>query len=181
MSDTNTILLSSNFRASGSAEVVTSAAGTTGNNKHAVYLNPPSCDCGKWMIYHYPCSHMLAVCAKSGRQPWHLIDPKYRMDVYAHVYDTSFEPMVHEHYWAAYDGPKIIPHPSRRRDPTSGRPTKRIHNEMDVSRKRQNNHCGICKEQGHDRRKCPNRNGWIMYLRNLLSDVMMVYLYFYFR
>ncbi|GFY85367.1 hypothetical protein Acr_04g0001050 [Actinidia rufa] len=101
-----------------------------------------SCDCGKWMIYHYPCSHMLAVCAKSGRQPWHLIDPKYRIDVYAHVYDTSFEQMVHEHYWAAYDGPKIIPHPSRRRDPTSGRPTKRIHNEMDVSRKRQNNHCG---------------------------------------
>ncbi|GFS36484.1 hypothetical protein Acr_00g0046210 [Actinidia rufa] len=89
---------------------------------------------------------------KVGRQPWHLIDPKYRMDVYAHVYDTSFEPMVHEHYWAAYDGPKIIPHPSRRRDPTSGRPTKRIHNEMDVSRKRQHNHCGICKEQGHDRR-----------------------------
>ncbi|GFZ11322.1 hypothetical protein Acr_22g0007200 [Actinidia rufa] len=138
--------------ASGSAEVVTSPAGITGNHKHAVYLNPPSCDCGKWMIYHYPCSHMLAVCAKSGRQPWHLIDPKYRMDVYAHVYDTSFEPMVHEHYWAAYDGPKIIPHPSRRRDPTSGRPTKRIHNEMDVSRKRQHNHCGICKEQGHDRR-----------------------------
>ncbi|GFY81180.1 hypothetical protein Acr_01g0009890 [Actinidia rufa] len=128
--------------ASGSAEVVTSAAGTTGNNKHAVYLNPPSCDCGKWMIYHYPCSHMLAVCAKLGRQPWHLIDPKYKLDVYAHVYKTSFEPMVHEHYWAAYDGPKIIPHPSRRRDPTSGRPTKRIHNEMDVSRKRQNNHCG---------------------------------------
>ncbi|GFS30575.1 pectin lyase-like superfamily protein [Actinidia rufa] len=91
--------------ASGSAEVVTSAAGTTGNNKHAVYLNPPSCDCGKWMIYHYPCSHMLAVCAKSGRQPWHLIDPKYKLDVYAHVYNTSFEPMVHEHYWAAYDGP----------------------------------------------------------------------------
>ncbi|GFZ19793.1 hypothetical protein Acr_28g0004980 [Actinidia rufa] len=28
--------------ASGSVEVVTSAAGTTGNNKHAVYLNPPS-------------------------------------------------------------------------------------------------------------------------------------------
>ncbi|XP_057503803.1 uncharacterized protein LOC130787446 [Actinidia eriantha] len=130
--------------ASGSAEVVTSAAGTTGNNKHAVYLNPPSCDCGKWMIYHYPCSHMLAVCAKSGRQPWHLIDPKYKIEVYAHVYNTSFEPMVHEHYWAAYDGPKIIPHPSRRRDPTSGRrrPTKRIHNEMDISRKRQNNHCG---------------------------------------
>ncbi|GFY96070.1 hypothetical protein Acr_11g0003760 [Actinidia rufa] len=129
-------------RASGSADVVTSAAGTTGNNKHAVYLNSPSCDCGKWMIYHYPCSHMLAVCAKSGRQPWHLIDPKYKMDVYAHVYNTSFEPMVHEHYWAAYDGPKIIPHPSRRRDPTSGCPTKRIHNEMDVSRKRQNNYYG---------------------------------------
>ncbi|GFS34309.1 hypothetical protein Acr_00g0033200 [Actinidia rufa] len=71
--------------------------------QHAVYVNPPSCDCGKWMIYHYPCSHMLAVCAKSGRQPWHLIDPKYRMDVYAHV-------------------------------------------------KRQHNHCGICKAQGHDRR-----------------------------
>ncbi|GFZ15688.1 hypothetical protein Acr_25g0000970 [Actinidia rufa] len=138
--------------ASGSAEVITSAAGIKENHKHAVFLNPPSCDCGKWMIYHYPCSHMLAVCVKSGRQPWHLIDPKYRMDVYTHVYDTSFEPMVHEHYWATYDGPKIIPHPSRRRNPTSGRPTKRIHNEMDVSRKHQNNHCGICKEQGHDRR-----------------------------
>ncbi|GFS46235.1 hypothetical protein Acr_00g0100950 [Actinidia rufa] len=91
--------------ASGSTEVVTSAAGTKENHKHAVYLNPPSCDYGKWMIYHYPCSHMLTVCAKSGKQPWHLIDPKYSMDVYTHVYDTSFEPMVHEHYWAAYDGP----------------------------------------------------------------------------
>ncbi|GFS35190.1 hypothetical protein Acr_00g0038310 [Actinidia rufa] len=153
MSDTNTILLSSNFRASGSAEVVTSAAGITGNHKHAVYLNPPSCDCGKWMIYHYPCSHMLAVCAKSGRQPWHLIDPKYRMDVYAHVYDTHRSnrwcmSIIGLHMMVL----RSFSHPSRRRDPTSGRPTKRIHNEMDVSRKRQHNHCGICKEQGHDRR-----------------------------
>ncbi|GFS31142.1 hypothetical protein Acr_00g0015870 [Actinidia rufa] len=143
--------------ASGSAEVVTSVAGTTGNNKHAVYLNPPSCDCEKWMIYHYPCSHMLAVCAKSGRQPWHLIDPKYKIEVYAHVYNTSFEPMVHEHYWAAYDGPKIIPHPSRRRDPTSGRPTKRIHNEMDISRKRQNNHCDL----------------WILYVRRAIDGTVL--------
>ncbi|GFY87431.1 hypothetical protein Acr_05g0010700 [Actinidia rufa] len=106
----------------GSAEIVTSTVGTTGNHKHAVYLNPLSCDFEKWMIYHYPCSHMLVVCAKSGRQPWHLIDPKYSMNVYAHVYDTSFESMVHEHYWAAYDGPKIILHLNHRRDSTSGRP-----------------------------------------------------------
>ncbi|GFY80944.1 hypothetical protein Acr_01g0007530 [Actinidia rufa] len=47
--------------ASDSAEVVTSVAGTTRNNKHAVYLNPPSCDCGKWMIYHYLAAHALRV------------------------------------------------------------------------------------------------------------------------
>ena len=124
MSDTTTVLLFSNFRASVSTEVVISATGTKGNHKHVVYLNPLSCDCRKWMINHYLYSHMLAVCVKSGKQPWHLIDPKYSMDVYAHVYDALFEPMVHEHYWAAYDSPKITPHPIRQRDPTSGCPTK---------------------------------------------------------
>ena len=101
---------------------------------------------------------MLAVCAKTGRQPWGLIAPQFNLDVYARVYESSFQPMVHEHYWASYDGPKVIPDPTRRREATPGRPkNKRIQNEMDVSRKRQTNNCGICKQPGHDRRKCPNR------------------------
>ena len=37
---------------------------------------------------------MLAVCAKTGKQPWGLIAPQYNLDMYARVYELNFQPMV---------------------------------------------------------------------------------------
>ena len=67
---------------------------------------------------------MLAEYAKTGRQPWGLIAPQYNLDVYAQVYKSSFQPMVHDHYWASYDGPKLISNPIRRREAMPEHPKK---------------------------------------------------------
>ncbi|GFZ08227.1 serine/threonine-protein phosphatase 7 long form-like protein [Actinidia rufa] len=95
--------------ASGSAEVVTSAAGTKGNHKHAVYLNPPSCI--EWMFTRTCMTHRL--------NRWCMSIIGLHMMVL-----RSFPIRVADE----------IPHLDVQK--------KRIHNEMDISRKRQTNHCG---------------------------------------
>ena len=41
---------------------------------------------------------------------------------------------------------------------TSGRPkSSRLHNEMDARETKTPQTCGLCKQSGHNRRSCPNR------------------------
>ena len=42
---------------------------------------------------------------------------------------------------------------------SDGRPkSTRLHNEMDVRKGKTSATCGLCKQSGHNRRFCPNKN-----------------------
>ena len=42
---------------------------------------------------------------------------------------------------------------------SGGRPkSTRLHNEMDVREGKNSVTCGLCKQSGHNRRSCPNKN-----------------------
>ena len=57
-----------------------------------------------------------------------------------------------------YGGPTIVPLDSMQRM-GSGRPrSTRLHNEMDVREGETPITCGLCKQLGHNRRSCKNRN-----------------------
>ena len=66
--------------------------------------------------------------------------------------------MFNEDEWPLYDGPIIIP-PESMKCIVSGRPKSTcLHNEMDVRKGKSSITCGLCKQPGHNRHSCKNRN-----------------------
>ena len=76
-------------------------------------------------------------------------------------YDTwasLFHPIFNEDEWPLYDGSTIVP-PELMKRIVNGRPkSTRLHNEMDVREGKTTITCGLCKQSGHKRRSCKNRN-----------------------
>ena len=86
------------------------------------------------------------------------IDPCYRLFERRAYYDRSFILVSDPRNWQPIEGPITRPNPAMKR--RHGRPkSTRIRNEMEwregqISRL----NCGICREEGHNRRRCPNAN-----------------------
>jgi hypothetical protein len=129
-----------------------------GNHIQHVKLSEQSCTCGKWHQYKIPCSHVIAACAEVSVDVIQYIDPCYRLSERRACYDHSFMPISDPRNWQPLEGPIMRPNPSMKRK--RGRPkSTRIMNKMDwregqISRPS----CGICREEGHNRRRCPNAN-----------------------
>ncbi|CAL5350465.1 unnamed protein product [Camellia sinensis] len=145
-------------RGIGEYEVRTAPHGMGGGARQIVSLRPPSCSCGKYTLFHLPCSHMLAVTADLGEDPFPFVAPEYRLEVHKRIFAQKFRPMLHEQYWPDNDYPTLLAIPARQREVKTGRPQhSRIHNEMDTSRQSGLHHCSLCLQRGHDKRKCPAR------------------------
>ena len=122
---------------------------------YRVKLTNRWCDCGYFQALHYPCQHVLAACAYA-RLDWaSLVDDVYRIQTVFNVYRMEFAAIGNEDYWPPYSGPRIRPNPELRRA-TEGRPVStRIRNEMDAIEPGQPKRCGLCRQEGHTRRRCP--------------------------
>ncbi|CAK8539708.1 unnamed protein product [Lathyrus sativus] len=71
------------------------------------------------------------------------------------VYSESFLGLSHQQNWPTYEGFTLCHDETMRRN-KKGRPNStRIRTEMDDLEK-EKRRCGICREIGHMRRKCPN-------------------------
>uniref|UniRef100_A0A2N9EWY4 SWIM-type domain-containing protein n=1 Tax=Fagus sylvatica TaxID=28930 RepID=A0A2N9EWY4_FAGSY len=129
-----------------------------GNHIQVVNLFEKNCTCGKWQLYRIPCSHAIAVCNNVSVDVRQFIDPFYTLTERLACYDHSFMPIHDKGYWRNVEGPRLIPNPAQKRG--SGRPkATRIRNEMDwIERQSGRPSCGICREEGHNRRRCPNAN-----------------------
>lgn len=124
----------------------------------SVDLRKQHCDCGKFQAFHLPCSHVIAACS-SIRQDYsiHIPDVFKILNVFK-VYKESFLGLPHEENWPQYEGFTLCHDDSMRRR-KKGRPNStRIRTEMDDVEK-EKRRCGICREIGHMRRKCPNVAG----------------------
>ncbi|CAK8576734.1 unnamed protein product [Lathyrus sativus] len=116
------------------------------------------CDCGRFQAFHLPCSHVIAACA-SIRQDhnMHIPDVFKVLSVFK-VYSQSFLGLPHQQNWPTYEGFTLCHDETMRRN-KKGRPNStRITTEMDDFEK-EKRRCGICREIGHMRRKCPNVAG----------------------
>ncbi|CAK8571549.1 unnamed protein product [Lathyrus sativus] len=123
-----------------------------------VDLRSRFCDCGKFQAFHLPCSHVIAACS-SIRQDYTIHIPEvFKVLSVFKVYQESFLGLPHEDNWPKYEGFTLCHDDSMRRN-KKGRPhSTRIRTEMDDAEKEQRR-CGICREIGHMRRKCPNVAG----------------------
>ena len=127
-----------------------------GNHRHVVKLGDRSCSCGKWQAYHIPCSHVIAACASQHINVYQYIDPFYSLTEMLASYQPHFEPMKDAPYWEEDPNfPMLRPDPRLLRQ--RGRPkSTRIRNEMDWRENQHKQSCGLCNQEGHNRKKCPN-------------------------
>ena len=115
-----------------------------------------TCSCGKWEINKYLCSHVLSVCGNFSLKSWQHVQKYYSIDEYCMTWTFQFFPLHHEVYWLKPTLKLILDHSLKRLEKGQSRFT-RLRNEMDIKEGRTLIRCGICKTQGHDRRKCPSR------------------------
>uniref|UniRef100_A0A2N9IAC2 SWIM-type domain-containing protein n=1 Tax=Fagus sylvatica TaxID=28930 RepID=A0A2N9IAC2_FAGSY len=127
-----------------------------GNHRHVVKLGDRTCSCGKWQAYHIPCSHVIAACASQHINVYQFIDPFYSLTEMLASYQPHFEPMKDAPYWEEDPNfPMLRPDPRLLRQ--RGRPkSTRIRNEMDWRENQHKQTCGLCNQEGHNRKKCPN-------------------------
>lgn len=93
---------------------------------------------------------------KYGIDPWRFVEMYYTIPVYMQTWAPEWHPIPHEAYWPP---PDLELMPDAQLERGKGRPmSTRIHNEMDAeSSSRGGKLCGICRERGHNRSKCPLR------------------------
>ncbi|XP_021771013.1 uncharacterized protein LOC110735155 [Chenopodium quinoa] len=79
------------------------------SHRHTVNFQLRTCTCNKPLIFHLPCSHVLAVCAtySLSERPW--VDPFLQSDAYMNTYAPQFWPIPCETTWTQYIGPRLIP------------------------------------------------------------------------
>ncbi|XP_057740437.1 uncharacterized protein LOC130957605 [Arachis stenosperma] len=120
----------------------TTPIGSFSLGSYRVSLRAQTCDCGYFQALHYPCCHALACCAYS-RLSWQpYMHQVYRLSSVFSMYRMGFTPPVPEGFWPPYDGPTIIPDPSKRRA-TEGRPkTTMIQTTMDEADPNRPKRCG---------------------------------------
>ena len=69
-----------------------------------------------------------------------------------------FHLIFNENEWPFYDGPTIVPHGSMKRIVSGRSKSTRLHNETDIREGKTTITCGLCKQLGHNRWSCKNRN-----------------------
>jgi len=104
---------------------------------------------------HFPCSHVMKVTDRMGELARNFVSEHFTIDNYVATYSGSFSPVGHEAYWPSPSfrmrSNEFYRHPNRSR-------TTRIPNEMDCGPAIYERACGLCRQTGHDRRRCPDRN-----------------------
>ncbi|RYR08881.1 hypothetical protein Ahy_B05g076746 isoform F [Arachis hypogaea] len=133
----------------------TTPTGTFSLGTYRVSLASRTCDCGYFQALHFPCQHALACCAYA-RVSWSsYVHSVYQISSVFNVYRMGFTPPIPEGFWPPYDGPTMIPDPNRRRA-REGRPrSTRIRTNMDEADPNRPKRCGLCRQPGHTRRRCP--------------------------
>ncbi|KAF7825054.1 hypothetical protein G2W53_016218 [Senna tora] len=121
-----------------------------------VLLRQSFCDCGEFQSLRFPCVHVLAVCSYLNHEHELYVDPIYKLHNIVAAYIYPFHPVAGEEYWPEVPGHRLRPNPAALRPP--GRPrSTRIHNEMDWKEPGEKPKCSLCRGEGHNKKKCPNK------------------------
>ena len=131
-----------------------------GGQKWTVILNQKYCQCGRFKVFHYPCSHVITVCEFVSIDFYQYVHPVYKNEYILNAYSGEWWPLDNEEAMAPVeDAWKLVPDVTTIRG--KGRPkSTRIRNEMDWAESSQRRtKCSICGKEGHNRRQCSNVSG----------------------
>ena len=125
---------------------------------HCLNLHDKKCTCGKFLIYGFPCSHIIAACQHQCVDFRLFVQAYYIKQSYYDTWANLSHPIFNEDEWPLYDGPTTVPPKSMKRIGSRRSKSTRLHNEMDVREGKTTITCGLCKQSGHNRWSCKNRN-----------------------
>ncbi|XP_016673064.1 uncharacterized protein [Gossypium hirsutum] len=125
---------------------------------YRVDLRNRQCDCRRLQTLHYPCAHVVAVCAKVLLNVEQFIDEVYTVKHTLRVWENEFPVLPNLSWEVPSTTFELVLDKGLHRNP-KGRPqSSRIHNEMDIREKSDGKLCDVCRLAGHNRSKCPLRN-----------------------
>ncbi|XP_042755359.1 uncharacterized protein LOC111916331 [Lactuca sativa] len=76
---------------------------------------------------------------------------------YCSTWASEFSPLPHEAYWPQSSSRQLLPNLELLRN-KKGRPrSTRLRNGMDIKEGKNGYLCGICRQSGHNRKKCPSK------------------------
>jgi hypothetical protein len=137
-----------------------------GGNSYKVNLHTGECSCRKPQIYHYPCSHIMAVCIEYHENYEQFISPYYSVHNLVQTYEPKFFPLDDKRLWPEYEGYVLYPGEKLVKKNAQGkvkrgqRQTKRLHNNMDImDATDRRKTCSICGNKGHTKATCARRGG----------------------
>ena len=135
-----------------------------------VDLRNRTCSCRRWELNRIPCTHAVNAIARTREEPEVFIDQCYSKNAYLRAYQYIIYPINGENLWEKVNWDPLLP-PETIRLP--GRPKKaRRKDQIEVlnvkikgkdlqklSRAGQMTYkCKLCKETGHNSRRCPNKS-----------------------
>lgn len=143
--------------------------------KHEVDLENWHCSCRQWDLSGIPCRHAIcAIWLKNGKGPiYDYVHPSYKVENYKKAYEGCIMPMAGPAEWPFSDKepplpPEYTARPGRPRklrmkgggEETSTSKTNKgksvaSKDGVHLSKSFVNKRCGICKKEGHNKRKCP--------------------------
>ncbi|KAF3671916.1 putative receptor-like protein 12-like [Capsicum annuum] len=127
-----------------------------GGNVQKVSAKGKKCSCGKWRNLHMPCSHAIKFCGIRGIAPKDYVSKYYGTKYYKRTYSETFTPVGQQ----AYRPPapfRLIANIEYLETSRVDSGT-RLKNDMDIALDCMARKCGICKQTGHIKARCPRRN-----------------------
>lgn len=134
---------------------------TRGSNGFVVDTLHMTCTCRMFQLVGLPCVHSMASIQHVGENPENYVSLFFKKGSFMKTYHHLINPLSGEEQWSRVHKEPLLPPPTRR---MPGRPKKKRIRDTTETRIVQGNHrlrkngskttCGICKEQGHNRRSC---------------------------
>ncbi|GAU47056.1 hypothetical protein TSUD_181690 [Trifolium subterraneum] len=111
-----------------------------------------------------PCCHAVTCIREGIEDPESYIPNIYRKEAYVQCYEPIIYPTYGQNQWEVTNYHDILPPPHKK---MPGRPKKSRNKDANekcrdptlVSRKGRSNKCGICKQPGHKKATCKQKNG----------------------
>ncbi|WVY94961.1 hypothetical protein V8G54_034049 [Vigna mungo] len=127
-----------------------------------VNLDKKECSCRKWLITGIPCTHRITAMKFLNVNAEDYIATCYRKSTYEETYNSIIYPINGQVLWDKTSYRDILP-PKKRSMP--GRPKKKRRleswelkkNNTELRKGESKKACAVCKQLGHNKRSCPQR------------------------
>ncbi|CAN1131273.1 hypothetical protein LINPERHAP2_LOCUS6307 [Linum perenne] len=142
-----------------------------------------TCACGRWQLTGIPCSHAVACIRYNREKPEKYVDPSLKVEAALRSYAYAIHPLNDSSQWIRSEGPRIRP-PTLPRNTSGPKQKKRRREAGELLQQKKNKlgqnvttmnrtgmpmRCGLCGEEGHNRRRCHVSNR--VYLFHVLPRI----------